>query len=346
MAAVAVASSSPAHHYIRTFTAPSTWSRNAPTPAYTAPQHHHHYHHQQQQPLKTAGSPPGGRRRAYAFRVASPQPQIPRSGGGGTYKFDPFADEPTTPTLQTLASLSAPPPPPAPRLAPASLPGQQRKPYNHQLAQQAKRGVPPGYTAKRLPAGVEPLPLITLGAGVNNDMWKGFSPKPIPKARGGFTYEVVEYDDYDVPPPPSPSPPPPYTATSPSGTTLLNSPYTPRRSVSPPSRPSSPGLNPHSPAFTPSVTRRAVPAPAYSAPSNRPQRLTRTPSPPASPAPAPSFSSARQALQNDRDAKSRLVAGILLNRVHVPKVRRRPLVPGVKRVYVPSGLRNEVKVDA
>ncbi|KAH6906873.1 hypothetical protein BKA70DRAFT_1285694 [Coprinopsis sp. MPI-PUGE-AT-0042] len=333
MAAVAVASS-PAHHYIRTFTSPSTWSRNAPTPAYSAPQQHHHH---QQQPLKSAASPPGGRRRAYAFRVASPQPQAPRSTGGG-YKFDPFADEPTTPTLQTLASLSVPPP--APRLAPASLPG--RKPYNHQLAQQAKRGVPPGYSAKRLPAGVEPLPLPLIGGG-NNDMWKGFSPKPIPKARGGFTYEVVEYDDYDVPPP-SLSPPPPYTATSPTTTTLLNSPYTPRRSVSPPSRPASPALNPRSPAFTPSSARRA-PAPAYSAPPTpaaRPQRLTRTPSPPASPAPAPSFSSTRQALQNDRDAKSRLVAGILLNRVHVPKVRRRPLVPGLKRPYVPSGLRNEV----
>lgn len=334
MATVAVASASPAHHYIRTihtsFASPPAWTRNAPTPAYTAaPQH--------QQPLRsTAGSPPGGRRRAYAFRVASPQPQVPRSTGGG-YKFDPFADEPTTPvpTLQTLASLSVPPP--APRLAPASLP--QRKPYNHQLAQQAKRGVSAGYASKRLPAGVEPLPLIAGG----NDMWKGFSPKPIPKARGGFAYEVVEYDDYDVPPP-SPSPPPPYTAAA--STPLLNTPYTPRRSVSPPSRPASPALNPHSPAFTP-ARRAQAPAPSYTpVRQQQPQRLTRTPSPPASPAPSPSFNSARQALQNDRDAKSRLVAGILLNRVHVPKVRRRPLIPGVKRPYLPSGLRNEILVDA
>ncbi|KAH6871105.1 hypothetical protein BKA70DRAFT_1356809 [Coprinopsis sp. MPI-PUGE-AT-0042] len=269
-----------------------------------------------------AASPPGGRRRAYAFRVASPQPQAPRSTGGG-YKFDPFADEPTTPTLQTLASLSVPPP--APRLAPASLPG--RKPYNHQLAQQAKRGVPPGYSAKRLPAGVEPLPLPLIGGG-NNDMWKGFSPKPIPRL-------VVEYDDYDVPPP-SLSPPPPYTATSPTTTTLLNSPYTPRRSVSPPSRPASPALNPRSPAFTPSSARRGassgVQRSSHSCSSSSATHSYALPSSFACPR---SFVLVnRQALQNDRDAKSRLV--------HVPKVRRRPLVPGLKRPYVPSGLRNEV----
>lgn len=91
---------------------------------------------------------------------------------------------------------------------------------------------------------------------------------------------------------------------------------------------------------------RRPPVPSY-AQVSRP-RLTRTPSPPASPAPHPSFSSTRKALQNDRDAKARLVAGIMLNRAQGSKGRRRPTVAPhpQKRGYVQSGLRHEITVEA
>jgi hypothetical protein len=91
---------------------------------------------------------------------------------------------------------------------------------------------------------------------------------------------------------------------------------------------------------------RRPPVPSY-AQVSRP-RLTRTPSPPASPAPHPSFSSTRKALQNDRDAKARLVAGIMLNRAQGSKGRRKPIVVPhhQKRGYVQSCLRNEITVEA
>ncbi|KAH6871108.1 hypothetical protein BKA70DRAFT_1356835 [Coprinopsis sp. MPI-PUGE-AT-0042] len=58
--------------------------------------------------------------------------------------------------------------------------------------------------------------------------------------------------------------------------------------------------------------------------------------------PVPSYA------QNDRDAKARLVAGIMLNRAQGSKGRRRHIVvPNQqKRSYIQSGLRNEVLVEA
>ncbi|KAH6906870.1 hypothetical protein BKA70DRAFT_1285668 [Coprinopsis sp. MPI-PUGE-AT-0042] len=116
----------------------------------------------------------------------------------------------------------------------------------------------------------------------------------------------------------------------------------------------SPSLPPSSISTSPKTTTpelaspigRRPPVPSY-AQVSRP-RLTRTPSPPASPAPHPSFSSTRKALQNDRDAKARLVAGIMLNRAQGSKGRRRHIVvPNQqKRSYIQSGLRNEVLVEA
>ena len=131
-----------------------------------------------------------------------------------------------------------------------------------------------------------------------------------PKPRGG--------SKYDLPPPPLPS------------------------STSQASLPSSTASTP--PELAAPIGRRGA-VPSY-AQLSRP-RLTRTPSPPASPAPGPSFSSTRQALQNDRNAKARLVAGILLNRAHGQKPRRGPIIVGShKKNYIQSGLRNEVLVEA
>jgi len=341
MAAVAVSAASPAHHYIRTihtsFTAAHSnpWARSsaplhANIPLYssqTLPSHHHV--HNPSAPLKytaannTAGhttSGTGGRRRAYAFRAPSVTP--PNSRQGSTYKFDPFADEPTTPvpTLSTLASLSVPP---APRLAPAALPQPQPRraispAYNHQLHQQTqayhRRN---GYHTRRQPN-------TTSGS---TEIWRSIRP---------LACDIEEYD---------------YETSSPStfasngnnnnGGRLLATPLTPRptpaaatrasgpavvargRSPSPPST-----LNPASPVFTPS----------------RP--LTRTPSPPTA-APPPSYAATRSSMLNDKDAKARLVAGILLNRVHLNKpTRRRPIFGDAKRAYVPSGLSRVVSVEA
>ena len=145
----------------------------------------------------------------------------------------------------------------------------------------------------------------------------GLEPLPLIGANGdmwkGFSPKPRGGSTYDLPPPSSTS--------TPSTTTPKSSPE----------------------LASPIGRRGAVPSYAQ---LSRP-RLTRTPSPPASPAPQPSFSSTRQALQKDRDAKARLVAGILLNRAQGQKIRRGPIVVGQhKKRYVQSGLRNEVLVEA
>ncbi|EAU80841.2 hypothetical protein CC1G_04951 [Coprinopsis cinerea okayama7 len=342
MAAVAVSAASPAHHYIRTihtsFTVahPNPWaarssaahsspllsSNHANLPLYASQPlgaAGHHVQHQQplkynhQPPSSTSPSPPAcGRRRAYAFRAPSVTAPTPRK----SYKFDPFADEPTTPvpTLSTLASLSVPP---TPKLAPAALPQRRATSpglYNHQLHQQQRRSVGGGYVA--------PAPRRQGLDNGNGDIWRGF-PSPIPRTRT-LSYEIEEYD-YEIPSSSSPSlrttplTPKPTTPVraSPAPTT------TARRSPSPPST-----LNPASPVFTPS----------------RP--LARTPSPP-TPAPPVTYASTKAGMLNDKDAKARLVAGILLNRVHVSKpMRRRPVLGSEKRPYVPSGLSNVIACAA
>jgi 4'-phosphopantetheinyl transferase EntD len=63
------------------------------------------------------------------------------------------------------------------------------------------------------------------------------------------------------------------------------------------------------------------------------------------PADPNSLARARQA---EKNAKARLVAGILLNRVHVqraPGMRRRPVFGEAKREYRPSGLRCVVSCE-
>lgn len=67
----------------------------------------------------------------------------------------------------------------------------------------------------------------------------------------------------------------------------------------------------------------------------------RTPSPPAAPAPGPRG-------LNDKDAKAKLVAGILLNRIHAGgrRARRVPSPSEGGRVYVPSGLSRVVACEA
>jgi hypothetical protein len=50
----------------------------------------------------------------------------------------------------------------------------------------------------------------------------------------------------------------------------------------------------------------------------------------------------------DKDARAKIVAGILLNRVHAvgKPMRRRPCLTGEKREYVKSGLSRVVSVEA
>ncbi|TFK18668.1 hypothetical protein FA15DRAFT_602882, partial [Coprinopsis marcescibilis] len=331
--AMAAVTASPAHHYIRTihtsFTAahsnpwarttahasPLLTSNHANMPLYTSQPHAaagQHVHSNPNAPLKPLPTNVGGggRRRAYAFRAPAVAAPVPRSKSA--YKFDPFADEPTTPvpTLSTLASLSVPP---APRLSHASLPAPRRAHspsglYNHQLHQQQqvqhRRNM--GYQGRRHPGSFDMTG--------STEIWRGFS-SPITKTRN-LAYEIEEYDDS-----PSFSGGLLNTPLSKSGPPAAAAPVA-RRSSSPST------LNPASPVFTPS----------------RP--LARTPSPP-TPAPAPTFAATRSSMLNDKNAKARLVAGILLNRVHLSKPnRRRPVVGDAKRPYVPSGLRSVVTCEA
>ncbi|TEB28332.1 hypothetical protein FA13DRAFT_804587 [Coprinellus micaceus] len=113
----------------------------------------------------------------------------------------------------------------------------------------------------------------------------------------------------------------------------------PRRSPPPPS----------------SILARRSPSPPSASPSHRPftspspvsRPLTRTPSPPTHAPMIPTQKSAAQ-LQAEKESRAKLVAGILLNRIHVQKRsgRRVPSPVGGGKVYVPSGLSREVVVGA
>ncbi|KAF5319101.1 hypothetical protein D9611_014117 [Ephemerocybe angulata] len=321
-------------HYIRTihtsFTAAHShsnpWARTpsfslspslSPSPSSFAPSYPQHQHQQQQQHQKYTAQPAsgaGGRRRAYAFRVA-PQPQRP----GTSYKFDPFADEPTAPvpSIAHLASLSAPP---TPRLAAASLPP-PAAPYPHYAhaaphpAQRARQsGVRPeeDAPAARDEGGADArthnrdlaLHLLSLPSPSTTS--------PIPRGRA-LNYEFEEYD---------------YDSTNGGHGGLI---VTGLRRPSP----SSPSLSSaalSSAAHGTGTGRESASMIQPRAQAMQPVRAAvRTPSPPAAPAPGPRG-------LNDKDAKAKLVAGILLNRIHAGgrRARRVPSPSEGGRVYVPN----------
>lgn len=327
-------------HYIRTihtsFTAAHSnpWARTTSSAA-AMPQ----LYHQNQKYSTPASNPPSnpttpataGRRRAYAFRVAPPPPSRPASTGP-SYKFDPFADEPTTPvpSIAHLASLSTPP---TPRLAAASLPPsqhsyqlQQQRAYHQQQAQ-AFHSPPPvrrqfnqrrvtsynqvnqGYAAppqQRRAQHQQQQPQHHF----DQDIWRHTASgnngayTPIPRGRT-LTYEFEEYTDF----------------TPAQGIERIAPPRIQRAAPLP------------SPTPTPVILRTPTPAPKPA-----PVATARTPSPPA---PKPFVA--------DKDAKAKLVAGILLNRALHAAGRRGRRVPspvGGKKPYVPSGLSRVVSVDA
>ena len=317
-------------HYIRTihtsFTAahPGPWAR-ANTVPLNMPIHYQPQPAQiqkyAQQPI--IATPPasgaGGRRRAYAFRAPAASSGATPSSTKSSYKFDPFADEPTAPvpSLATLASLSAPP---TPRLAPTPVPSQQLIQQGHySLAPNQPRRQTRGYYAggpQPPRTGYQQRPRTTVPSystysepssaqaarygPPTTEIWRAPSSS-IPRGRS-LTYEFEEYD---------------YDSSSSSG--------------------GNGGLKSYSAPLPATTIREPV------------VQRQRTPSPPTVAAPrAPVSTQAANKFLNDKDAKAKLVAGILLNRVHaVGKPRRRiPSPVGGKKPYVPSSLSTVISCEA
>lgn len=223
-------------------------------------------------------------------------------------KFDPFGDEPTSP-VPNLATLASLSAPPTPRLAAASLP----PPVHHQYA------VQPHHLYQQKPSSYLPPRRQNrggyyagphhAGSGFNNQR-----PRHAPSS--AFVEAPTEI----------------WRSNSPSRARYEFEEYDGEGGSGASSQPQV------------QVRRRTSPPP----PAPIPAQVRRTPSPPApTPAPAPTQQQQNRFLY-DKDAKAKLVAGILLNRVHaVGKPRRRvPSPVGGKKPYVPSGLSQVVACAA
>jgi hypothetical protein len=170
-------------------------------------------------------------------------------------------------------------------------------------------------------------------------VWRSGSPAPRRVQRQAYEQEF----EYDLGVPVS------------GGNGGLMEPITSRRVAPPPPqqmRVSGPAPRRSPPPPSSFLARRSPSPPStssHSSPSHASRPLTRTPSPP-TPTSLPHHKSPAQ-LQAEKDTRAKLVAGILLNRIHVQRKqggmgRRVPSPVGGGRVYVPSGLRREVCVAA
>ncbi|KAJ2913767.1 hypothetical protein MD484_g6655, partial [Candolleomyces efflorescens] len=253
-----------------------------------------------------------------------PSPAPPASGAGGrrrayafrapaaphrpVCKFDPFGDEPTAP-VPNLATLASLSAPPTPRLAAASLPPPV---HHHQYA------VQPHHLYQQKPSSYLPPRRQNRGgyyAGNNNGAF-GNQQRPRHAPSSTFVEAPTEI----------------WRSNSPSRRYEFEE-YEGEGGSGVSSQPQV------------QVRRRMSPPPPLPAPV--PAQVRRTPSPPA-PIPAPVPTTQQNRFFHDKDAKAKLVAGILLNRVHaVGKPRRRvPSPVGGKKPYVPSGLSQVVACAA